>query len=262
MNAAPTSVEEGPPGAWWRGRWGVFALAVFWLQIAAIWAVSGRPEPPVKAVPTRGPIFLPDAPGDPAYGAWRWLLTPSLFVLPSAEDFSGPAWLGAAPQPIEVESFVVPERPLPWGPVRGPGTAPALVSRIDPGLAVLWNVPTATLAPLVVPPVRLPTRGQVRVIEGLEGHRLVGDPSVGPEPLAGGEAARPVVVRVAVDETSGWAAPPVIWESSEVPAVDEAALRLVRELRFTASGSGRPSWGLIRVEWPMAPEAVASPPNP
>ncbi len=192
---------------------------------------------------------------------WNWLLSPAVFLMPSERGFSGTAWMRGNTAEFELEGFDVPSRPLPWERADDFGVARSIVPPLDPGPAMSWSaLPGPALNPRIAE-MPFPYRSQVRVLAGLRGRVLVGGSNIGVAPDAAMAMARPAVVRVTIDASGGLSAPPVIWESSEAPAVDEAAVKVARKLVFSPLQSGdRVETGLVSIEWGMVPPGDSSRP--
>lgn len=260
MNAAEPADSRAL--ARWRQPWVPIALLAFVVQVAGFWLVSSEPTRTPRRSPPRQDAFLPEPDGIEAtlrQDAWRWLFTPAVFLLPSDQDFSGLAWMRVGSGDLEVESLEVPDRPLPWELVRGgPGAEPAL-PRSDPGPAGRWSPPADVALLPGVGAVPLPAENRVRLLAGLRGRAIVagGDPGLPADARV--PLARPPVVRVTVDESGELADPPVIWESSELPAADEAAVQAARRLRFErgSAGTGVES-GLVSPEWAVPVKAAGT----
>lgn len=256
-------ISESAADPWWRGRWGGFAVFVFAVHVGVFWLVSGDPSPAAPRKPLDRYKFVATPPDPADSTGWRWLFSPALFVSPSPDDFSAAAWLDTAPVRVEVEPFAVPERPMPWESIRGREPAPALASRLDPAPGGRWEVPTVSGWVPGVSGVPLPREGAVMRVAGLAGRLPArsGGLEAGLAVPTGVEVgpALPVVLRVAVDERGELVQPPVVWESSQVKVYDEAALGVVRRLRFTAAPGTGVAWGLVSVEWPVAVGVEAGP---
>ncbi len=256
-HVATAGPSPRPPGAWWRERWvGIASLALV-LELLGFWAVSKDPVPIRRTTPTRQDSFVTDPAGSgPAAGAvsvldaWSWLMTPAVFLLPSAEDFSGLAWIRGDPGGLEAEVFELPFRPLPWESVRVIDPPGSYFTRLDPGPAAGWEGPPGAV-PIPVPgPVPMSVASRVRVVSGLVGRRIRSGDRPGLAQDGRIAAARPVVVRVTVDRSGELADPPVLWEPSDVGVADEAALVLARGLVFEPGpAAAELESGLVMVEW-------------
>lgn len=252
--AGMSSRAAGARRAWWQESWVRMAALIMAAHVGVFWVISPNPVSPPRSVGPASVRFAVEpwgALGEGDLDAWRWLFTPSVWVRPSAEDFSGAAWLRGAPVRIEVEAFDVPERPLPWGHDRPavliaePGPHPG------PGPSGRWDLPDESVATPAVGPVPVLQGPRLRILGGLAGRSIRAVPDLGG--LAPAVPARPVVVRLRVDADGEPAGPPVLWDGSEVPEADEAALRAARSLRFEA---GSAAGGLVEFEWPPAASTV------
>lgn len=250
-----------PPVAAWRRPWVVLAGLVFVAQVLAFWGLAPGGNGAIRRTLEPGrDRFLPEPDGLEATRTlenWSWLLSPAVFLLPTELGFSGAAWMRANPGDLEVEAFDVAYRPLPWERACDSMRVQEVQPSLDPGPAGGWGtIPEAVDWPKVAP-VPLPSRSEVRVLSGLRGRPILSGalldvPSDGRIALA-----RAVVVRVTVDETGELSAPPVVWESSEVPAADEAAVKAARRLVFAPVGAGAGlESGLVRVEWAVGSGAA------
>jgi hypothetical protein len=270
----PAPAHPGPPAAAPRG-WMVVAVAAVTVQVLGFWMVSPADHAPKRATPPPArQAFLdvtPDGDTDGGADGWLWLLSPSVFFQPSERDFSGAAWLAGTPVRVEIEAFSVPQRPLPFEGAIVPGEATRLaggtrgpLSRVDPGPGSRWEVTEGLPRSPVSTPVPLPAESRLRVVSGLAGWRLRSPPAW-PSP-AEASAGIPPIVRVVLGPDGEPATPPTLWESSGVAALDEAAVEVVRRLRWahadrpappdpwTASGSDW-SWGLLEIRWGSGPPA-------
>jgi hypothetical protein len=103
MNPAPVESK-----AWPRGRWVVMILLVLAGQFGCIlWLASRKPNTPHPLAPG-SMLYLPadqtsDLPG---------VTDPTLFVLPNAHGFSGPAWIRFPAADYALEPWTEPPRPL------------------------------------------------------------------------------------------------------------------------------------------------------
>ncbi len=89
---------------WPRSRWWLAVGAVMAGQVGLIFWLSGRD--PIQRAAAIGPgIFVTANPNDRVPG----LRDPTLFVLPSAHGFSGPAWLTTDSAGSDAEKFRVPD---------------------------------------------------------------------------------------------------------------------------------------------------------
>lgn len=254
--AATSGPNPGPAGAWWRERWVGIAALTLLLELLGFWAVSKDPIPSRRSSPVRQDAFVTDPGAGPTSGSvsvldsWSWLMSPAVFLLPSAEDFSGLAWIRGDPGGLEAEVFELPFRPLPWESVRVIDPPGIYFTRLDPGPAAGWDGPPGAV-PIPVPgPVPMSVGSRVRVVSGLVGRgiRSGGKPGLAPDGKIA--AARPVVVRVTVDRSGELVDPPVLWEPSDWAAADEAALVLARALVFEPGpGAAELDSGLVVVEW-------------
>src|SRR5690606_10124396 len=94
----------------------------------------------------------------------------------------------------------------------------------------------------------------VRIVSGFEGWSLPPDIAVPPPPE--GPAPGPTVLKIALDASGEVAAPPIVWESSGIPAADQIAVQRVTVLRLQSDTLMTPSegmqavaWGFLIIEW-------------
>lgn len=264
MNGA-SSVPGGPKVfAWWRRRWFWLAMAVLAAEVGVVRLLSAnenqggnrnrKPLPRYRVVTEEeGSRSEADA------MVWSMLMSPSVLLMPSEYDFSGAAWLGGSSAEVALESFAARVQPLPFQPIRGEGGVADALPRLDPGPASRWEVTEAMGGLPSVAPVALPADGRVRIVEGFAGWRL--EPGLRLEPLPGGLLVPRAVVRVSIDADGTPAGPPVIWETSGEGVADEAALVLVRRMRWVRetpesvpAHAQERSWGLVAVSWPAPRE--------
>ena len=100
-------VESRP---WARGRWAGLVFAVFCVQLGFILLLGSRAPIRPGPVPPSPSLQLRSAPPS----EFLALSDPTLFALPNAQGFSGPAWL--PPQAAQTNSFVWDE-PVRWLPL-------------------------------------------------------------------------------------------------------------------------------------------------
>ncbi len=245
---------------WWRQPWLRWTLLILAAEVALVVVLSSRGNPTAHRARSPMPRFRilaepENSPGPSHAAAWNALMSPSVMLMPSEDDFSGSSWLAGSEAEVALEAFLAPVQPLPFEAIRGTEGGLGVYPRRDPGPGSRWGL-TGGAGPLpTVASVPLPADGGVRVLEGFEGWRL--DQEFRLEPLAGGVLAQRAVVRVVLDETGAPASSPVLWESSGAAVADEAALNLVRGLRMTrASTESEPdratdrSWGFLGITWP------------
>ena len=279
MNEESRSWPEAPavPRAprRWRRRWIAAATLAVLAQLAGFWVVSPpdrRMEDLARPLPARQ-SFLTGDEGGATTETWLWLMNPSILLQPSERDFSWPAWLAESPLRVEVEGFVLPQRPLPFETAVAPAVAGESpretvgpLARLDPGPGRRWEMTEGRPVPPAVGPVPLPVQNDLRVAAGLAGWHLTGS-LVWPV-IRETASGVPAVVRLALGGDGQPATPPTLWESSGVPALDDAALAVVQQLRWrrtegttaagiepwSDSGSGW-SWGLVEIRWGLGPPA-------
>lgn len=263
MMSSPEAKESALP--WWRQRWVSLTAIVMAVQVFAFRSVA--PESLRRRRPSveRFDAFVTPSLGNSdgaALEAWCWLMTPAVFLLPAAEDFSGLAWLQGEAGGLAAEVFELPLRPLPWG---GPevGYPRGLgLPRVEAGMAERWRDSWDAVGLPAAVPVPVARASRIRVVAGLEGRPIVRGLESALVPEAKVAAARPVVVRVTVDASGELAEPPVVWEASDLAAADEAALSWVRGLGFAPSRGGggvERETGLVVVEWGLPGEGLSLP---
>ncbi|MGE3308914.1 MAG: hypothetical protein AB7O66_03020 [Limisphaerales bacterium] len=267
------SRSDGPghdsPGEW-RQPWIRWTALIVAVEVATVAVLSSRGTPGVARARAPIPRFRlitepAEVAGSGRAAAWSALMSPSVMLMPSEDDFSGSSWLAGSEAEVSLEAFVAPVQTLPFEAIRGTDGGLGTYPRRDPGPGSRWSV-TGGGGPLPqVPAVPLPAEGGVRVLEGFEGWRLAREIRLAP--LDGGVLAQRAVVRVVLDETGAPASSPVLWESSGAAIADEAALRLARGIQMIREGSEsgteaeeapRHSWGFLGITWP-APRAEAAP---
>ena len=241
-------------GSWYGARWSRGLLVVCGLTIVFQFAFFGLLSPGGENARLKRPMARHRWAGEGgmAQEDWLWLLHPGLLLLPSANGFSGSAWLVPAPSEVPVETSNVRPAPLPFSPPPIAASWAGLVPRAQDGLADRWGVP-ALPAEARAASLPLPAQPAVRIAAGLTGWRLVSVPEI-KTPMA--EAfPRPASIRVWLDERGEIAGPPTLWESSGVAAADELARDAVARAHFERMGPapeitrGTGVWGLIVVEW-------------
>lgn len=270
----PTPAPAAPdPSPGWRRPSIAVAVAAVGAQVLGFWLVSpgDHTRSPGRPPVTARQAFVDGEAGGAAVQSWLWLLNPAVFVQPSERDFSGVAWLEGTPLRVEIEAFAVPQRPLPFESAVAPGAALRLpvdargpLARLDPGPGSRWDLSEGRTAPPPTGPVPLPVESQLRVLSGLAGWQLANRPAWPASAEAAG--ALPVVVRLALGADGEPATPPTVWESSGVPALDEAAVTLARGLRWrnpaappredawADTGAGW-TWGLVEFRFGLGPPA-------
>ncbi|MCK6501626.1 MAG: hypothetical protein L6Q38_19265 [Nitrospira sp.] len=258
----PVAPDQGLP--WWRRRWIQGAAFIAIAQAVTIWLLSPRDVPVSPQAPRSRQVFQDSLSGTGDWETFKRLLTPSL--MPSWKDFSGSAWLARVAAEVTFEPLSVENRPLP--PVvlaLMPMEWPSRDDRLHE-LAWQWTMPPFQPGIPKPAPLPLPTRGSVRVVEGLEGWAVSAGVTVPPPPP--GPAPRTMTLRIVLDAQGRVAVPPVIWIESGVPEADAIALRWAANLRFvpegppgTAAPAGVDEWrsGLLVIDWAVAPSAEPKP---
>ncbi|MFN0067444.1 MAG: hypothetical protein ACKVYV_07375 [Limisphaerales bacterium] len=229
-------------------RWAWGAAVIFVAQVAVIWWLGGRGTPrPPPPDPWRGRFLAHDAVAVPG---WLDGLSPTVFLLPGPDDFSGVAWLRPVPAPYPAEAFAAEPRPLPAAQAWAAAVPPDFPSSPAASPAVRWTPPA--LATPVAPPV--PLAGACwRLVSAPSGVRLLAAaPPATPGTNAG--PAGPVTLRVAFDAAGHVSTPPAVAASSGLPAADAAALAAARALRFAVpAAEGRPGdtagWAEVELNW-------------
>ncbi|MCX8157200.1 MAG: TonB family protein [Verrucomicrobiae bacterium] len=222
----------------------------FIAHLAVIWLLGERPSPP----PAGEEAFRTALAENLA--AWAARLPdyddPQIFALPSLRGFSGAGWLRAAPVRHEFHEWSDEQRWLPL-PVEQLGSTFAQYVRVltEPAPPLPRKAEPALL-PLVADVAFdwAPARSRVRLEEKLS-RRLAG---ALPEPpvLAHKEVLRPSVVELVIDEEGRVFTAAILGESG-LPAADEAALELARQLQFQPAPGGGLLRGRLTVDWHVQP---------
>jgi len=253
-----------PPAAGWtRRHWVrilgvglvVHVLLVVWLgERAAPVGVVGAPEPVLRWAAASAP--------NPNPARAPLMSDPTLFALPSAEGFSGEAWLAPQPAPAPAAGWTEAPRFLPLETnelgadfARYAATNKASVPVVDELLR-----PRPATADILLLDDPLQTQTLVRV-EGPLASRPVTRPAQVPDPDHPDalEDTR-VLIRVNRD---GFAESAIVMRSCGVKKIDEAALAAARGVRFAplpqpsgpglAAASAAEAWGEVVFQWLSAP---------
>lgn len=268
---APSVGERGP---WWRESWVSLAGVVAVAQFAAFWVLSPRDQWGPASAPTPRTRYQSTGSHSATGTEWLWLHSPGLSLTTSGQDFSQEAWLRGAPLELAADDAPAPAHPLPFQPATRTGIEIGLgrvVPRPEADPVPRWTLPRPPLLARDPGPVPLLAAGRATIVEGLGGWRLADGQSV-PALAPGGAAAAPTAVKVRLDEFGEPASPPVVWESSGQPAVDELALRWVRGLRWSQGMPGSPrnpegrlpdpaagTSGVLWIEWAAPPAPAPAP---
>lgn len=275
MNGSPP-----PPNrrlaSWWSRRWLWLALALALGQAGVFYVLS--PKAPGKlgtrlAPPQQSPLGSFSVRAAVGATEWQWLLTPGVFLLPSAYGFSGAAWLRPEPVELPVGQVTVGSQPLPYNVASLLDPPPALLPRADAGPALRSRVPAGDSRLPEVGGVPLPTSGRIRMISGPPGWKpMLADGFPAPGSEAG--PLLPTIIRVLVGTDGEIQAPPVVWRGSGSAEADGRALAVVDQLTpgFTAdSGESRDvpagtasfaGIAFLAVEWGCQPVSSPNPSSP
>ena len=225
------------PGEWTRARWlSAFGLVMV-LQAALILLLSRRPS--ISRPQPDAPLtvsLVAAAPAGTVMDEWLALDDPTLFALPDARAFSGPAWLRVPRLKHRSQDWT---EPVPWRTqsVHELGATFSAFMRTNlPGPRLLADKPPPPVSEVNVPPVPLRSQSAVRIEGDLASRGLLNAIKV--PSIEHTNILRSTVVRVRVDMRGRIFSHPIVMESSGSEAIDRQALEQVRTLRFKPAMAG------------------------
>lgn len=259
----PPAQRPAPPR---RGWWLLVAL-VFILQLGFIFGLGGylpvrpRPAQPAPRLRLAGP----------AAGEWLALNDPTLFALPHAHGFSGPAWLKIPSLGFPSREWSEPPLLLPLAVADlGVGVS-RLAGSIDLGsLAPLAQTAPELTLPAVAPPLR-PGPSTFRFEGALARRPLLTPLSLTNWPCR--DLLTNSVVQLVVDP-AGRPVSVTLLSTSGYKEADDRALELAAAARFAPVPGSEPgktlkpatqlTWGKLIIQWQTLPlpAADASPGGP
>lgn len=253
------AVQE--PARWSARRWVYTVAGVFGLQVGLL-LYLGQTSEPLPARPTfRTSVHLAvDSWSSEQLSRRPTLSDPTLFALPAAAGFSGPAWLRPAPLEFQPQRW---SEPLRWLAVdeRSLGGEFAefiATNEITPPLTANKPLPPLPRYEPNFPNDPLPQRSRLR----LEGD-LIFRPLLAPLALRSWphpELLISTTIQAAVD-ANGFTHSAIILGESGSKEADQYALKLANQARFRPlpraardrTGSGPLAWGKLIFHWHTLP---------
>jgi len=247
MNAL---LEQEP--LWTPRRWSFIILGILTIQVLLVVWLSDR-QPAQVRTPSRAPTLQWAGSG---LDEILSLSDPTLFALPSANGFSGLAWLSASWIPTPSTNWI---EPMPW---LQPSILQLASHRSSFYPSVGASLPQGGELPLpqpvlpqVAPMAPLIAESALRVEGNLTGRKLLSQVSL--KPWAHTDLLTPTTVQLLVDAQGEPRSSTLLLPGSGLKVADDYALEIARSLRFESlpadkSGTNlvaRLTWGQLVFEW-------------
>ncbi len=245
------------PPAWSRARFLAVLAAVFVVQLSSVFWLSDRGPAPVS--PATAPLSMLFAPAEwvEALG----LSDPTLFALPHAEGFSGPAWLRQEPLsfPLPAWSEPIEQPPIPPEELGAAFSRYLQTNQFSPVQIAATLDPEMQL-PVLPQPELLPADSILELAGDLAGRELLNPFELPPWPAT--DLLTNTIVELVLDD-EGRAFSAKMLSGSGSRDADQFALAKARSARFhplsrAASQPSSPStaglaWGQLVFRWTTLP---------
>lgn len=230
------SAPLSTPDSWLRRHWIRLVVAVFLIQLALIWFLSDRSAVVPRADPRQSRFQLITDPATESRLANALVPEdPALFASANRHGFSGAAWLSPRRTQFKVADWNEPQF---WLAQQSKDLSPAalddLVKRPSPSIPLVSKVPPR-IAEVSERLEATPTQSTMR-IEGRLAHRRLARPVTLPA-WTNTTIVRPNTIE-AVVSSEGEILSTRLLVSSGMTNVDQEALRISKEVRFTPEPSG------------------------
>lgn len=250
------------PQSWPRTRLLVAALLIFAVQLGLIFWLSDKNPLAVRSAHNPPQLRVAGA----GSAEWLALADPTLFALPHANGFSGPAWMSIPPPPVRTFSWSEPPRWLNL-------STNELVADFNCFVATNDFEPWQTLAapePVLglpeIQPLTVPAESIVRIEGDLAQRPLV--TRLAGRSWAGKDLLSKSIVQLLVDRDGRPASVTLLRPGSGSQAADNDALQQARDARFAPrNGSAATplaapdrdlTWGRLVFEWHTLPESATN----
>lgn len=248
------SHQASPDQVWSRRRFLVVLVSVFVLQLVWLFAF-GRPDAASQANVSVSTTFRMVARTLPA-GVFDGLLVtdPTLFVLPSRDSFSGPAWLNVKDMDFSPAEW---NEPPSWLRLKHEALTATFNSHVDRNRKPLMQATDKPAPYEPEPSLPVATSRNTRVmLDNSIANRLE---SKRPE-LKAWPHSEPLdhsVVEMGIDELGRVVTVRLLHRSGS-PAADQAALRTASSLAFAPSASNEWTVGKVYFIWQTEPVAATN----